>query len=115
MAKAIDWMYQRKSCKTCEKARAYLETAGSKIKESVDATKVRYTEAEALALTQGMDKVVAAKGAKITTLTMKEQPSPEDLLAVLMGPTGNLRAPTAKVGKTLLVGFNDEAYTAVVG
>jgi hypothetical protein len=27
-----------------------------------------------------------------------------------LGPTGNLRAPTAKVGKTLLVGFNDEVY-----
>jgi len=28
----------------------------------------------------------------------------------MLGPTGNLRAPTARVGKTLLVGFNDEVY-----
>jgi len=32
------------------------------------------------------------------------------LLSHLIGPTGNLRAPTAKVGKMLIVGFNEEAY-----
>jgi hypothetical protein len=31
----------------------------------------------------------------------------------MLGPTGNLRAPTLKVGKTLLVGFNEEAYEGV--
>ena len=31
-------------------------------------------------------------------------------LAVLLGPTGNLRAPAAVVGKTLVVGFNEEVY-----
>jgi hypothetical protein len=28
----------------------------------------------------------------------------------MLGPTGNLRAPCIKSGKTVLVGFNDEAY-----
>ena len=37
------------------------------------------------------------------------------LLAYLMGPTGNLRAPTARVGRTLLVGFTEEAYREYVG
>jgi arsenate reductase-like glutaredoxin family protein len=32
----------------------------------------------------------------------------------LLGPTGNLRAPTIKKGKTLFVGFNEEAYQALV-
>lgn len=32
------------------------------------------------------------------------------LLALLPGPTGGLRAPTLRVGRTLLVGFNAEAY-----
>ena len=39
----------------------------------------------------------------------------ETILALIIGPTGNLRAPTAKVGKTLLVGFNAEAYDEVLG
>jgi hypothetical protein len=32
----------------------------------------------------------------------------------MLGPTGNLRAPTLRVGKTLVVGFNDESYTDVL-
>jgi hypothetical protein len=33
----------------------------------------------------------------------------------MLGPTGNLRAPTAIVGKTVLVGFNEDAYATVFG
>jgi hypothetical protein len=33
----------------------------------------------------------------------------------MLGSTGNLRAPTAVVGKTLLVGFNEESYSDVLG
>ena len=38
------------------------------------------------------------------------RPDDEGLLARLIGPTGNLRAPTARFGTTLVVGFNEEAY-----
>ena len=30
-----------------------------------------------------------------------------------MGPTGNLRAPTARIGKVLMVGFNEDAYRLI--
>ena len=30
-------------------------------------------------------------------------------------PTGNLRAPTMRVGKTLLVGFDESSYADVLG
>jgi len=36
-------------------------------------------------------------------------------VAAMLGPTGNLRAPTAKVGSTLLVGFNEDAYDDAFG
>ena len=36
------------------------------------------------------------------------------MLKVALGPSGNLRAPAAKVGKTWLVGFNEEAWDAVL-
>jgi hypothetical protein len=32
----------------------------------------------------------------------------------MLGPTGNLRAPTIRRGKTVLVGFDDEAYSRVL-
>ena len=31
----------------------------------------------------------------------------------MLGPTGNLRAPTMKIGNALLVGFNQELYDQV--
>ena len=39
-----------------------------------------------------------------------DQPDEETLLTHLLGPTGNLRAPTIRKGGTLLVGFNEDAY-----
>ena len=42
---------------------------------------------------------------------MKNDPPDDDtLLAYLLGPTGNLRAPTLRRGKTLFVGFSEDAY-----
>lgn len=32
----------------------------------------------------------------------------------MLGPTGNLRAPTLVAGKTLLVGFNEDEYGDVL-
>ena len=40
------------------------------------------------------------------------QDPPDDmvLLSHMLGPTGNLRAPSIRKGKTLLVGFDEESY-----
>ena len=38
----------------------------------------------------------------------------EGVAVALLGPTGNLRAPTLVVGKTLLVGFNEQSYEEVL-
>lgn len=40
----------------------------------------------------------------------KEAPDDATLLALLLGPTGNLRAPTIRVGRTLMVGFDEVEY-----
>lgn len=45
----------------------------------------------------------------------KDKPSREDLLAVMIGPSGNLRAPTLRKGKKLLIGFDPAAYREVLG
>lgn len=61
-------------------------------------------------------KLVAAKGKKVEVFDLvKDRPDDETLLARLLGPTGNLRAPTVRVGTTLIVGFNEEAYRDVLG
>ncbi len=84
--------------------------------ETVDANKVRYGESDALALLKGIDTLIAAKGKKTETFDLKnDRPDDADLVARLLGPTGNLRAPTARIGRTLVVGFNEDAYQQVLG
>ena len=58
-------------------------------------------------------KVIVAKGKKVTEFKIKGAPEDEVVVAML-GPTGNLRAPTLKSGKTVLVGYNEEAYSAAL-
>ncbi|NNE01112.1 MAG: hypothetical protein HKN47_27675 [Pirellulaceae bacterium] len=63
-----------------------------------------------------MSKLFVAKGKKITRVDLKKDaPAYDALAALLLGPTGNLRAPTLKKGKTMIVGFNDELYDEVFG
>jgi hypothetical protein len=79
--------------------------------EKVDANKNRMGSREALQLLNGMKRLVAARGKKIVEFDLvKERPDDETLLSHLLGPTGNLRAPTARIGTTLVVGFSPEAY-----
>lgn len=40
----------------------------------------------------------------------KDRPDDEALLKLMLGPTGNLRAPTLRKGKTLIIGFDQETY-----
>jgi hypothetical protein len=56
-----------------------------------------------------------ARGKKVVTFDMKNA-APDDatLLAHLLGPTGNLRAPTIKQGQTLYVGFSEQTYANFV-
>ena len=71
---------------------------------------------EALALAKEAGKVIVMKGKKVTKFDMKkDKPTDKDLLAVMLGPTGNLRAPVVKRGKTVLVGFNQEVFDEVLG
>jgi arsenate reductase-like glutaredoxin family protein len=116
MPKRIDWLYARKSCTTCKKAQGFLGQESVTVAETVDATKNRYGEKEALALLAGIDTLIAAKGKKVETFDLKgDRPDDETLLARLMGPTGNLRAPAARVGRTLAVGFSEDAYEQLLG
>jgi arsenate reductase-like glutaredoxin family protein len=116
MPKTIDWLYDRRSCETCKKARGFLGQESVAVAETVDATKVRYGGVEALALLKGIETLIALKGKRIETFDLKNaRPDDDDLLARLLGPTGNLRAPTARVGRTLVVGFNEAEYEQLFG
>jgi hypothetical protein len=60
--------------------------------------------------------VVVGRGKKVVTFDMKKDPPDDDtLLAHILGPTGNLKAPTLRKGNTLLVGFIEDAYKQILG
>jgi hypothetical protein len=96
---------------TCQRTQGFLAKTGITPKAVTDAKKARQTERDALALAAGADQIWAAKGKKVVHFDLRRsKPAKADLLAVLLGPTGNLRAPTLRLGRTLIVGFDEATY-----
>lgn len=80
------------------------------MRDTLDA-KAKWGREDALKLAARASRIVVARGSKVVTFSMtRDRPDEETLLAHLLGPTGRLRAPTLRIGKTLLVGFNADAY-----
>jgi arsenate reductase-like glutaredoxin family protein len=70
----------------------------------------------ALALAHQASTLVVARGKKVLTFKMKsDAPDDEEILKMILGRSGTLRAPTLRRGKTLLVGFNADAYAETLG
>jgi arsenate reductase-like glutaredoxin family protein len=83
-------------------------------KQEVSANNTKLGAEDVLRLSREVSKIVVAKGKKVVTFDMKKDPPGDDtLLAALLGPTGNLRAPTIRKGLTLLVGFDEDMYRRV--
>lgn len=81
----------------------------------MDAKKQTKSAKAAFEILDGIDQIYAAKGKKVVHLDLKgDRPSHDEIAAVLIGPTGNLRAPTLRTGRTLLVGFDEATYARVV-
>ncbi|XOV90760.1 MAG: ArsC family (seleno)protein [Pseudomonadota bacterium] len=67
---------------------------------------------DAKALLAEADTLVAMKGKKVERFDLGNKVT-DDAVAAMLGPTGNLRAPTIRAGRTLLVGFNEDEFAAV--
>jgi len=86
------------------------------VTEQADAKKATIKGAAALDVLAGVDELYVAKGKKVEHVDLrKAKPARAALLALLLGPTGNLRAPTLRKGRTLIVGFNEETYKNLLG
>jgi len=82
----------------------------------VDARKAPMGPAQALALAKQVDEIIATRGRQVIRLDLRqEKPDAERLRRLLIGPSGNLRAPALKVGRTLLVGFDEKTYRQRLG
>ncbi len=70
----------------------------------------------ALALVRKQRRLIVAKGKKTIDLAItRNAPSDDELRSLIIGPSGNLRAPAIRVGDTLIVGFTVEGLRTVLG
>lgn len=82
----------------------------------MDAKKQTVTGEQVLGVLAGVDEIYAAKGKRVVHVDLRKgRPDRAALLGLLLGPTGNLRAPTLRKGRTLLVGFDEATYKQVLG
>ncbi len=101
---------------SCKRAQEFLAEAGCDIKEEIDARKTKFGAEKAAELAEQASQVYVCKGKRVDHFNMKKGPPDAATLTKLMlGPTGNLRAPTLRKGKTLVVGFNADAYQDIFG
>ena len=62
-----------------------------------------------------MDDLYVTKGKKVVHVDLRGgRPPKAELLGLLLGPSGNLRAPTVRRGRTLIVGFDEATYAALL-
>jgi len=92
-----------------------LEAHDVTVQETIPASR-KLGLSDAMALVEQADRLVVAKGKKLTELDVGAEPPTADAVTKLMlGPTGNLRAPTLRVGRTLVVGYNEQAMVETFG
>ncbi len=89
-----------------------MDAKGIEVKEVVPASR-KLARKEAGDLAKQASKVLVAKGKKISRFAGGK--ASKDVVDAMLGPTGNLRAPTIRKGKTVLVGFNEELFSEVFG
>jgi arsenate reductase-like glutaredoxin family protein len=99
---------------TCVKAQEFLAKHDLVPATELNAKKAKLGGKEALDLLGQVDDLYAAKGRKVVHVNLKkEQPEAAILKNLVLGPTGNLRAPALRQERTLVVGFDELTYKKV--
>lgn len=83
------------------------------VRETVDAKKERYGADDLDELFGDASKLIVAKGKKVLEFKGDEMLS-DDARKAVIGPSGNLRAPAWRKGKTWMVGFHEEPYATLL-
>jgi hypothetical protein len=96
---------------TCAKTQGFLAKHKVTVAAQTDARKATIKGDAALAVLKEVDEIYAARGKRVVHVDLtRDKPSRAELLGLLLGPTGNLRAPALRKGRTLVVGFDDATY-----
>ena len=90
------------------RASKVLDANGIVAKQTVPASR-KLGRKEATDLARDASKVVVMKGKKVAEFAPAGK-APKDCVDAMLGPTGNMRAPTLRFGRLIFVGFNEEIY-----
>ncbi len=90
-----------------------MDANGIEAVETISASR-KLSRKDAAALAKAASKVIVAKGKKVQEFKPDGKASTQ-LVDAMLGPTGNLRAPTIRRGKTVIVGFNQEVFEQALG
>jgi hypothetical protein len=71
-------------------------------------------KADAAAMAKAAATVIVAKGKKVSEFKPGGKASAE-VVAAMLGPTGNLRAPAIRAGKTVVIGYSDDVFESIFG
>jgi hypothetical protein len=85
-----------------------LDAKGIETKELVPASR-KLGRKDAAEIAKNASLVIVAKGKKVSEFKPGGKAG-KDVVDAMLGPTGNLRAPTIRRGKTVIVGFNEEVF-----
>ncbi len=85
-----------------------MDANGIETKELVFASR-KLGRKDAAEIAKNASLVIVAKGKKISEFKPGGKAG-KDVVDAMLGPTGNLRAPTIRRGKTVIVGFNEDEY-----
>lgn len=79
----------------------------------IDAKKNTIGREEAIRLARQSAEIVSAKGKTVKRLKTKDADD-DAIAALIIGPSGNLRAPAFVAGRHFFIGFEEEAYREVL-
>jgi arsenate reductase-like glutaredoxin family protein len=96
---------------TCANTQGFLAKHKVTVGTQADAKKATIKGDAALSVLKDVDELYVAKGKRVVHVDLRrEKPPRAELLGLLLGPTGNLRAPTLRKKRTLIVGFDEATY-----
>ena len=73
------------------------------------------TGEEALSVLKGITDLYVAKGRQLQHFDLThDRPTDDELLGLMLGRSGKLRAPAMRAGTRLMVGYNEELLTTTL-
>jgi arsenate reductase-like glutaredoxin family protein len=111
----IDWYYHRVGCTACRKAQEFLAGFELEVRERVDARRTRIGPSALSKVVDGAKTVLVSNGRSVARYDLKGSGrASSEMYARMVGPTGNLRAPTLKRGGLVVVGYHADSMQEFV-